>query len=509
MEMESTCQPPVLIKDDSLASWEVIDSGGFGQIHRAKHVRWGMDVAVKVLHHSEGSGVALWKEADMMRQGSNPFVLRILGVYQGYPPVGGPSPSYQLGLVMEFMERGSLARLQEALGGPPPWPLAFRLAHQVALGMNFLHCMSPPLLHLDLKPSNVLLDSDLTARLTDFGLARLARSVSKRSREADSETGGTISYMPPEAFNLSYKPTSASDVYSYGVLLWSIFTGKEPYPYAQSSLVRFRIPLGDRPDLESLDVAGVEGLSDIAELMKKCWDKDLAWRPSFEECHPVTNRVFDLHKRGISEAVYNVQKKLDSDSEASLRNSRSETVLAPTPPPPVHACIQVCSEVEPQKETGSCQTSQLKHKPEDSVKKHSHQPVTAASQRHETSSSSSKSKQHLTSTSLSNQKQHTTSTSSSSSNHKQHVTRSFFHPPYLPSVQRQYSSPVPKSGYGNLNLTDLQFVQIGDNNRMHVNITPKKQRHRNPTAPSRVNLPASQADPYKPEGASTSDTHLK
>ncbi|XP_048092728.1 receptor-interacting serine/threonine-protein kinase 3 isoform X1 [Alosa alosa] len=489
----STCQEPVLIRDDSLVSWEVIGSGGFGQIHRAKHVRWGMDVAVKVLHHSDGSGAALRKEAEMMRQGSNPFVLRILGVYQGCPPVGGPSLSSQLGLVMEFMERGSLAGLHEALGGPPPWPLAFRLAHQVALGMNFLHCMSPPLLHLDLKPSNVLLDSYLNARLTDFGLAKLARSVSRRSREADDETGGTISYMPPEAFNLSYKPTSASDVYSYGVLLWSIFTGKEPYANALSSLVRFRIPLGDRPDLESLDVGNVEGLTEITELMKKCWQKDPTQRPTFEECHPVTNHVLDLHKRGINEAVYNVQTKLDSDSEASMRNSHIETVLAPPPPTPVHACIQVCSEAEPQKDTGSCKTSQLKHKPEDSVKKHSHQPITAASQRHKTSSSSS--------------------------NHKQHVTPTSFFPHYQPSVQRQHSSPVPKSGYGKYkantvshNLTNLQFVQIGDNNRMHVNITSKKQRHRNPTAPSRVNLPASQADPFKPEGASTSqpwDTHLK
>lgn len=101
----------------------------------------------------------------MMRQGSNPFVSRILGVYQGCPPVQSTSQTPQLGLVMEFMERGSLAGLQDALGGPPPWPLCFRLAHQVALGMNFLHCMSPPLLHLDLKPSNVLLDSDLNAKV--------------------------------------------------------------------------------------------------------------------------------------------------------------------------------------------------------------------------------------------------------------------------------------------------------------------------------------------------------
>lgn len=50
----STCQMPGLIGDAGLESWEVIGSGGFGQIHRAKHVRWGWDVAVKVLHYSDG-----------------------------------------------------------------------------------------------------------------------------------------------------------------------------------------------------------------------------------------------------------------------------------------------------------------------------------------------------------------------------------------------------------------------------------------------------------------------
>lgn len=99
----------------------------------------------------------------MMRHGGNPNVLRILGVYEGN--LQGTRPSSHLGLVMEYMERGSLADLQEALNGPPPWPLAFRIAHQITLGMNFLHQLSPPILHLDLKPSNVLLDDSLNAKV--------------------------------------------------------------------------------------------------------------------------------------------------------------------------------------------------------------------------------------------------------------------------------------------------------------------------------------------------------
>lgn len=61
------------------------------------------------------------------------------------------------GLVMEYMETGSLENLLAS--EPLPWELRFRIIHETAVGMNFLHCMKPPLLHLDLKPANILLDA--------------------------------------------------------------------------------------------------------------------------------------------------------------------------------------------------------------------------------------------------------------------------------------------------------------------------------------------------------------
>ncbi|XP_075884109.1 receptor-interacting serine/threonine-protein kinase 3-like [Nelusetta ayraudi] len=163
----------------------------------------------------------------MMSRGCSPHVIHVLGLFNGKLPNSGPST--HLGLVMELMERGSLASFQKTLGGTPPWALVFRLAHQVALGINFLHSLSPALLHLDLKPGNVLLDSSLKAKLTDFGLARFYSSTTRVSDKDSEASGGTYSYMPPEAFNLSYKPTRGSDIYSYGILLWSIITGNKPY----------------------------------------------------------------------------------------------------------------------------------------------------------------------------------------------------------------------------------------------------------------------------------------
>ena len=98
-----------------------------------------------------------------MTRASSPFVLRVFGVYRGIPQ--GRTTDERDGIVIEYMKRGTLESLLERLQGPPPWPLAFRLANQLALGMNFLHKMAPPLLHRDLKPSNVLLDDDLNAKV--------------------------------------------------------------------------------------------------------------------------------------------------------------------------------------------------------------------------------------------------------------------------------------------------------------------------------------------------------
>ncbi|KAK7177239.1 hypothetical protein R3I93_001279 [Phoxinus phoxinus] len=319
MDAGQFCLRPEVVSDDSLQGFEKIGCGGFGQIYRAKHTGWVIDVAIKLLLYKDGSTSSIQREADLMFQGGNPNVMRIFGLYQGR--LGEARLPLQSGLVMEFMAKGSVSGLLQTLAGPPPWALGFRMAHQIGLGMNFLHHLSPPLLHLDLKPSNVLLNHSLDAKITDFGLSRVARSVSRCRGEREEDEGGTLSYMPPEALaSVHYKPSTASDVYSYGVLLWSIITGKEPYSGAMSSLVRFRIPRGDRPDLTLINPSETAGLGELVELMSSCWDQHAHSRPSFLDCVNVTEKVFEMHQREISDAVRDVQKLLEGDVCSSLKS---------------------------------------------------------------------------------------------------------------------------------------------------------------------------------------------
>ncbi|XP_029932063.1 receptor-interacting serine/threonine-protein kinase 3 [Myripristis murdjan] len=494
-----SCKSPELIVDSCLQSWHVIGSGGFGQIYKARHCKWGCDVAVKLLHYDDGSSSSLLHEVDMMCQGSSPFILQVLGVFQGrLPPSVLPSPSLssQLGLVMEFMERGSLASLQEALCGAPPWPLAFRLAHQVALGMNFLHSRSPAILHLDLKPSNVLLDSSLNAKLTDFGLARYSHSVTRASKRKNDDEGGTISYMPPEAFNISYSPTRASDIYSYGILLWSIVTGKQPYANAISSVVRLRISEGDRPPLHVIDRGQAAGLSNLMQLMESCWDPTASQRPSALECITVTEGLFDIHKHAINGAVHRVVLQLDQKEEERRLLDKVAKVhitrpLGSSSVEPVEVCHNVLTGPPPVQETAGGLTASQRDSASASAKgQASPRPARGA---HAESDHPTSLKAKGSSVLPNPASPPSPLLWRSQKDRAQNIAQSRIGPNLPGPYQRQFSSPEtlacsPSSAPGiSIHMSHVTGLQNGNNNYMCIH-TDISERRRHPTAPSTVTL---------------------
>ncbi|CAL0323617.1 unnamed protein product [Lupinus luteus] len=96
--------------------------------------------------------------------------------------------------------------------------------------MDYLHNESQvPIVHCDLKPSNILLDEDMIAKVGDFGLARLLiqSSANQVSISSAHVLRGSIGYIPPE-YGWGEKPSTAGDVYSFGVVLLELFSGKSP-----------------------------------------------------------------------------------------------------------------------------------------------------------------------------------------------------------------------------------------------------------------------------------------
>lgn len=117
----------------------------------------------------------LLEEARKMEMAKFRYILPVYGICK--EPVG---------LVMEYMETGSLEKLLAS--EPLPWELRFRIIHETAVGMNFLHCMSPPLLHLDLKPANILLDAHYHVKVPPLGVPPCLLPDAKSLGETNSNS---------------------------------------------------------------------------------------------------------------------------------------------------------------------------------------------------------------------------------------------------------------------------------------------------------------------------------
>ncbi|KAM3940254.1 receptor-interacting serine/threonine-protein kinase 3-like isoform 1-T2 [Leptodactylus fuscus] len=296
-----------LVPTTLLTDWCLIDQGHFGSVYKAKHGGYKVTVAVKKLKGNVQQGITeLISEAEKMASASaSPYVIRLFGILEQNtkePP----------GIVMEYMEYGSLCTLMETVG-PLPWPLKFRIIYQVTLGMNWLHNLPTPLLHLDLKPKNVLLNEELHIKITDFGLSKYTSGTSSHGHE-DCEVGGTLEYMPPEAFQEGYQPSKSTDVYSFAILSAVVLRGENPYPVDKSILIRQLVPRGQRPCLEELEnETSVTYLSEILELTRHCWDNDKHKRPSFSECCNKWEKFITAYKTwDIRQAVRCVQDTMEN-----------------------------------------------------------------------------------------------------------------------------------------------------------------------------------------------------
>ena len=146
------------------------------------------------------------------------------------------------------------------------------MAQDCARGMSYLHSRSPPVVHHDLKPANLLVDSHWTLKVSDFGMSRLKHNTYLSSKSP----GGTPEWMAPEV--LRNDPTDErSDVYSLAVILWELITLK--YPWEElSSPVQIVVQvafLHRRPKLPTWLPA------EAVALLQQCWHKDPDERPAF------------------------------------------------------------------------------------------------------------------------------------------------------------------------------------------------------------------------------------
>lgn len=197
-----------------------IGEGAHGAVYKGK-LSSQIQVAVKMLNNAEGDGKEFINEVGTMGKIHHLNVVRLLGFC---------ADGFHRALVYDFFPSGSLQKFIS----PPSnkdsflgWDKLQQIALGIANGIEYLHqgC-DQRILHFDINPHNVLIDDNLTPKITDFGLAKMCSK--NQSTISMTAAKGTLGYMAPEVFsrnfgNVSYK----SDIYSYGMLLLEMVGGRK------------------------------------------------------------------------------------------------------------------------------------------------------------------------------------------------------------------------------------------------------------------------------------------
>ncbi|KAL3506335.1 hypothetical protein ACH5RR_031717 [Cinchona calisaya] len=280
MEMEAGIYGLQIINYADVEELQELGSGTFGTVY---HGKWrGTDVAIKRIKKSCFAGRLseqdrltkdFWREAQILSKLHHPNVVAFYGVVPDGP--GGT-----LATVTEFMVDGSLRHVLLRKGALDRRK-KLMIALDAAFGMEYLHLKN--IVHFDLKCDNLLVNlgdpQRPVCKVGDFGLSRI-----KRNTLVSGGVRGTLPWMAPELLHgISNRVSEKVDVFSFGITMWEILTGEEPYANLHcgaiiggivNNTLRPRIPERCDPEWK--------------HLMEECWSPDPAARPSFTQ---ITNRL--------------------------------------------------------------------------------------------------------------------------------------------------------------------------------------------------------------------------
>jgi hypothetical protein len=254
---------PGVIVADRYRIVALLGRGGMGEVYRAEDLRLSQVLAIKFLPEAlskdQGALARFHSEVRVARQVSHPNVCRVfdIGDADGLPF-----------LTMEYVDGEDLSSLVRRIGRLPQ-DKAVEVSRQICAGLAAAH--ERGVVHRDLKPSNVMLDGAGKARITDFGLAAIAKSIQGADIRA-----GTPAYMSPEQLE-GEEVTTRSDIYSLGLVMYELLTGRRAYnattlPELMKSRKEGTItsPSSIVKDLDPL----------VERVILRCVDKDPEKRPS-------------------------------------------------------------------------------------------------------------------------------------------------------------------------------------------------------------------------------------
>ncbi|KAG2548808.1 serine/threonine-protein kinase PCRK2-like [Panicum virgatum] len=304
----------------------MLGEGGFGCVYRgtirsALEPRRSLDVAIKQLGRKGLQGHKEWMtEVNVLGVVDHANLVKLIGYCAEDEERG-----MQLLLVYEFMPNGSLAdHLSARSPRPASWAMRLRVALDTARGLKYLHEESEfKIIFRDLKPSNILLDENWNAKLSDFGLARLGP---QEGSHVSTAVVGTIGYAAPEYIHTGRLSTK-NDIWSFGVVLYELLTGRRPLdrnrPRGEQNLVDWVKPYSsDAKKLETVIDPRLQGnysiksAAQLASVANKCLVRHARYRPKMSEVLEMVQKIVESSELGTPEPpLISNSKELVSDEK--------------------------------------------------------------------------------------------------------------------------------------------------------------------------------------------------
>ncbi|XP_050216743.1 serine/threonine-protein kinase RIPK [Mercurialis annua] len=308
----------------SFSSSNFLGEGGFGPVHKGfidDKLRPGLikaqSVAVKLLDLDGLQGHREWlTEVIFLGQLRDPHLVKLIGYCC--------EEAHRL-LVYEYMPRGSLEnQLFRRYSVSLPWSTRMKIALGAAKGLAFLHELEKPVIYRDFKASNILLDSDYSAKLSDFGLAKDGPEGS--DTHVSTRVMGTQGYAAPE-YIMTGHLTAKSDVYSFGVVLLELLTGRRSVdksrPQREQKLAEWARPvLNDPRKLGRIMDPRLEGqfsetgARKAATLAYMCLSHRPKQRPTMRIVVNTLESLKDYEDMPIGPFVYTVPTETDNKEDA-------------------------------------------------------------------------------------------------------------------------------------------------------------------------------------------------
>nr|XP_017218403.1 PREDICTED: receptor-like serine/threonine-protein kinase ALE2 isoform X4 [Daucus carota subsp. sativus] len=271
---------------DNFAASRVLGEGGFGLVYGGV-LEDGTKVAVKVLKRDDQQGDREFlSEVEMLSRLHHRNLVALIGIC---------TEEHARCLIYELIPNGSVESHLHGIDkedAPLDWGARLKIALGAARGLAYLHeDSSPRVIHRDFKSSNILLEHDYTPKVSDFGLARSA--LDEESRHISTRVMGTFGYVAPE-YAMTGHLLVKSDVYSYGVVLLELLTGRKPVdmsqPPGQENLVTWSRPLLTSEEGLELIVDKSLGpnfpfdsISKVAAIASMCVQSEVSHRPFMGE----------------------------------------------------------------------------------------------------------------------------------------------------------------------------------------------------------------------------------